>query len=259
MKKLYAFLSGALIGILGGLMGLGGAEYRLPLLVGYFRFELIQAIIINLLVSMFTVLLSLIFRNAEIPFSELIQHYESILNLLAGSAIGAWIGVRIAIKVSSPVLTILVWISLMSLGIFMILHALIDFAPPILSTPVRILAGFIAGIIIGMFSSMLGVAGGELIIPTLILLYAQDIKLAGSISLCISLPTIIIGLYKYRKDKAFAILKTNKVFILLMTTGSIAGALVGSRVLGGINGYILQMILGVILIITAIKTFWDKK
>jgi len=259
MKKLYAFLSGAIIGILGGLMGLGGAEYRLPLLVGYFRFALIQAIIINLLVSMFTVIFSLIFRNTEIPFSELIQHYEAILNLFAGSAIGAWAGVQIATKVSTRVLNILVWIFLLSLGVFMILHALIDFTPPILSTPVRILAGFIAGIIIGIFSSMLGVAGGELIIPTLILLYAQDIKLAGSISLCISLPTIIIGLYKYRKDKAFTVLTANKVFILLMTTGSIAGALAGSKILGGINGYILQMMLGVILIITAIKTFWDKK
>ena len=35
-----AFLGGAVIGALGGLIGLGGAEFRLPLLIGAFRFPL---------------------------------------------------------------------------------------------------------------------------------------------------------------------------------------------------------------------------
>jgi uncharacterized protein len=33
-----AFAGGAVIGALGGLIGLGGAEFRLPLLIGAFRF-----------------------------------------------------------------------------------------------------------------------------------------------------------------------------------------------------------------------------
>jgi len=33
-----AFAGGAIIGTLGGLIGLGGAEFRLPLLIGLFRF-----------------------------------------------------------------------------------------------------------------------------------------------------------------------------------------------------------------------------
>ena len=33
-----AFAGGAIIGALGGLIGLGGAEFRLPLLIGAFRF-----------------------------------------------------------------------------------------------------------------------------------------------------------------------------------------------------------------------------
>lgn len=34
-----AFTGGAVIGALGGLIGLGGAEFRLPLLIGAFRFR----------------------------------------------------------------------------------------------------------------------------------------------------------------------------------------------------------------------------
>jgi hypothetical protein len=43
-----AFAGGAVIGALGGLIGLGGAEFRLlPLLIGMFRFPALQAVILN--------------------------------------------------------------------------------------------------------------------------------------------------------------------------------------------------------------------
>ena len=37
-SPLGVFVTGAGIGILGGLIGLGGAEFRLPLLIGLFGF-----------------------------------------------------------------------------------------------------------------------------------------------------------------------------------------------------------------------------
>ena len=40
-----AFGGGAIIGALGGLIGLGGAEFRLPLLIGAFRFAAFEAVI----------------------------------------------------------------------------------------------------------------------------------------------------------------------------------------------------------------------
>ena len=41
------FFSGFAIGSLGGMIGLGGAEFRLPLLVGFFRLKTLEAIILN--------------------------------------------------------------------------------------------------------------------------------------------------------------------------------------------------------------------
>ena len=35
LKKVYAFISGYIIGTLGGLIGLGGAEFRLPVLIWF--------------------------------------------------------------------------------------------------------------------------------------------------------------------------------------------------------------------------------
>ena len=50
------------VGTLGGLIGLGGAEFRLPLLIGLFAFEALPAVIINKAISLVVVAASLPFR-----------------------------------------------------------------------------------------------------------------------------------------------------------------------------------------------------
>ena len=64
---------------------------------------------------------------------------------------------------------------------------------PLLSGVAQIIAGIAAGFGIGLVASLLGVAGGEFLIPTLMLLFGADIKLAGSLSLAVSLPTMIVN------------------------------------------------------------------
>ena len=50
-----AFGGGAAIGVLGGMIGLGGAEFRLPLLLGVFGFAALQAVILNKAMSLIVV------------------------------------------------------------------------------------------------------------------------------------------------------------------------------------------------------------
>ena len=61
------FFSGFAIGSLGGMIGLGGAEFRLPLLVGFFRLKTLEAIILNKATSLVVVSTALFARSVSIP------------------------------------------------------------------------------------------------------------------------------------------------------------------------------------------------
>lgn len=75
-----------------------------------------------------------------------------------------------------------------------------------------------------MVCSLLGVAGGELIIPTLVLVFGADIKTAGTLSVIISLPTVSVGIWRYARRSADD--RTDlRELALPMGLGSIVGAL----------------------------------
>jgi uncharacterized membrane protein YfcA len=83
---------------------------------------------------------------------------------------------------------------------------------PLLTAERQVIAGIAAGFIIGVIASLLGVAGGEFLIPTLVLLFGADIKLAGSLSLVVSLPTMLVGFTRYSRDDSFSVLRRNRMW-----------------------------------------------
>ena len=59
--SLLAFVIGAPIGCLGGIMGLGGAEYRLPFLLKTFNKTAKKAVALNMLISLITIASAIFF------------------------------------------------------------------------------------------------------------------------------------------------------------------------------------------------------
>src|SRR3954453_2794376 len=116
-----AFGGGAIIGALGGLIGLGGAEFRLPLLIGAFRFGALQAVILNKAMSLVVVASALPFRAAAVPFTDIAAHWPIIINLLAGSLLGAWFGAGWAIRLSSKTLYRVIAVLLLGIAVVLVL------------------------------------------------------------------------------------------------------------------------------------------
>ncbi len=254
-----AFLCGTAIGILGGLIGLGGAEFRLPLLLGLFGFGALEAVILNKATSLVVVAFALPFRSRTIPIAEVAAAWPTILNLLSGSLIGAWVGADYATRLSSTSLRRVIAALLAIIAVvLMTVHEPTTAMTPAFEGTALMVAGTLAGLVIGLVAALLGVAGGELLIPTLVLLFGANIKLAGSLSLAVSLPTMIMGFTRYSRDRSFAVLSRNRSFVLVMAGGSIVGALIGGQLLGVVPDSVLLPGLALILIASAVKTWRDE-
>lgn len=251
-----AFGSGAVIGTLGGLIGLGGAEFRLPLLISLFGFRGLEAVILNKTTSLIVVASALPFRARTVPFAEICLQWPVILNLLAGSLAGAYAGASWATRLKSATLYKLIAVLLLLIaGVLLFVHTSAHAAAPALTGASLIAAGVAAGFFIGIVASLLGVAGGELLIPTLILLFGADVKLAGSLSLAVSLPTMLVGFARYSRDQSFSVLGANWPFMLSMAVGSVAGTFIGGLLLGIVPSSILLPGLAAILLISAVKVW----
>ncbi len=254
-RYLAAFAGGALVGLLGGLVGLGGAEFRLPLLLVVFGFAALQGVNLNKAMSLVVVTTALIFRSVAVPPHEIAAHWPIVANLLAGTLVGAWFAADWATRWHGVTLQRVIAVLLVAIALVLLLGHETGAHRRLLDGAELLAAGVVAGLVIGAVASLLGVAGGELLIPTLVLLFGVDIKLAGSLSLAVSLPTMLVGFARYSRDRSFSVLRENRGFVMAMAAGSVAGAAIGGLLLGVVSADILLPGLAVILLLSSIKTW----
>ena len=253
-----AFLCAVPIGMLGGLIGLGGAEFRLPVLIGPLGYPSRQAIPLNLAVSLVTLAASLGIRGHTLTLAPLQALIAAILALISGAVVAAFIGATVGARLSKTHLERSIFFLLIGIGAALIIEGFLpQHGAGLLPHAVawRISAGISFGLLIGLVSSLLGVAGGELIIPTLVFAFGADIKAAGTASLLISLPTVCVGLLRYRSQGAYRGRLALTQTVAPMGVGSVIGALLGGQLVGTVPASLLKIGLGIILIISAIRTF----
>jgi uncharacterized membrane protein YfcA len=253
-SNIKSFVTGMIVGMLGGLIGLGGAEFRLPFLIGLFGFAPLPAVILNKAMSLVVVASALPMRLSAVPLADVAGQWPVMVNLLAGTLAGAWFGATWAIGLKTATFYRVIALLLVAMAVALLFgHGLGSSGRPFLEGPPLIIAGVFAGLGIGMVASLLGVAGGELLIPTLVLLHGLDVKLAGSLSLAISLPTMIVGFARYSLDDSFAVLKEQATFVAYMAAGSVVGTYLGAQLLRIVDGRLLLPLLAAILVVSAYK------
>lgn len=251
-------LVGFAVGLAGGVIGLGGAELRLPYLVGVAGLTPHKAVPVNLAVSLFTIVAAIPARLVVLGSAGLGAFAVETFSIAVGAVIAAYLGVAWLRRLSPRALSRIIFVLLVILGIAMIGEAFAEIAPLGLlpsDTVLRIIAGLLFGLLIGAISSLLGVAGGEVIIPTLVFGYGIPVKSAGSLSMLISLPTVLTGIVRHAMAGAFADRPLLTKLILPMGIGSAGGAALGGMLIGVAPAAAIKVALGVLLIWSAWKIF----
>jgi hypothetical protein len=111
----------------------------------------------------------------------------------------------------------------------------------------------IIGLITGVMAGMLGIGGGLVVIPALVMVMGMSQQSAQGTSLAMMLPPIgIIAAYNYYKA-GYVDIK----FALLLAIAFIIGSYFGSKIAVKLPQDVLKKIFGVFLALVAVKMlFW---
>ncbi|MEM2082050.1 MAG: sulfite exporter TauE/SafE family protein [Candidatus Bathyarchaeia archaeon] len=251
-KVFAAVFFGFLMGIAAGLIGVGGGEFRIPILLYVLGLPLLTAIAVNLFVGLLTVVVSFLRRFQLGLLTEQAINIALVMSL--SSIIGSYLGAVLTGKIRKSLLKKVLAIFLVIVGLKIGLEPFIH-TPPLFQFTLgpleeAALAGLV-GLAIGVVSGMLGVAGGEFRIPALMYLFNFDIVVAGTTSLLVSIPTVAMGFTKHHQ-----LGHTNRSAIIIaaiMGVSSVLGALIGASYAGVIDKDILKVLLGAILILATVR------
>ncbi len=259
-RPVAAAAAGAAVAILGGLIGLGGAEFRLPLLITVFAVFAHRAIRINLLISLATLAMSAVARVGFLNTANVAEFRLEIFGMLAGGILAAWIGAGYLKHIPKGRITSIIAALLLATGCLLAvettLHGMTWSAVPQGSQWTLPLA-ILAGLFVGAISSLLGVAGGEFIIPILIFMFGADIRTAGTASVMVSIPIVLTGVVRHWTTGHYQSHSMLAYLVLPMVMGSIVGALIGGYLAASAPTDALRLVLGTILAASAIK-LWSK-
>jgi uncharacterized protein len=118
-----------------------------------------------------------------------------------------------------------------------------------------ILALLVIGLAAGMLSSMVGIGGGTIIVPALVILLAMSQKMAQGTSLAMLLPPIgILAVMNYYKA-GYVDFKIAAILCIAF----IAGSYFGSKLALNLEESTLKRIFGVFLMILAVKYLFFSK
>lgn len=250
-KLLLCTVSGFLIGVAAGLLGVGGGEFRIPVLLYLLDLSVPLSITTNLLIGLLTVSVSFILRYQAglITLSAI----NIALFMSSGSIPGGYIGAHLSGRIKERLLRKFLIVLLIAAGLRMILDPLVEWAPLNISFPylMEITFSMLIGLLIGAISGLLGVAGGEYRIPVLIYLFGLPVKIAGTVSLLVSIPTILAGFIK--RWRMGHLNNYGVVVGLTMGFTSILGSYIGASFVTEASEGLLKMLLGIVLLLATVR------
>ncbi len=246
IEQLWLIILGFAAGILGSMLGLGGGIIVVPVLT-FFGFPPTLAASNSLFAT---------FSNAvgsTISYSRQ-KRIEYSLGLKLGllSIPGTILGAYLSSDVTPEIFKILFGLVLVSSAVYIFLRKKIETKEKNLTKQMIVFviaAGFFAGII----SSFFGIGGGIVFVPLMVVGIGMTMKKAAPTSQFILLFVSLSGIITHSMLGHPDFLQAG-----LLAAGAFVGGIIGARISLGIKERSLQILVSAIIIIAAIKLFFDS-
>ena len=184
------FAIGLVAGLLSGMFGVGGGIIIVPALVLTLQMAQKRASNTSLAVIVPVAVVGVISYAAGGHLDP--SAWVPGLILGAGGVAGSFIGAKLLPKVPVPALQ-LGFAAMLVVAIISLFLVIPSRGEPFPLSPAAVIGLVVLGLAVGILSKLLGVGGGIIIVPTLLLLFGVSDLLARATSLIAMVPTAVAG------------------------------------------------------------------
>ena len=110
----------------------------------------------------------------------------------------------------------------------------------------------VLGLCAGLMGGALGLGGGTIIVPTLVLVCGYTQKSAQGMALAVMVPMALVGALRYWRNPE---IEMYVLPLVLIICGALVGVLFGTELASRLPGHILKKIFAAVLVIIAIRMF----
>ena len=244
-----SLLIGLSSGTFGGLVGLGGGVIMIPLMVSVLKFDQHSAHGTSLFVLIFTGIAGAIsyglHGNIDVIASVLLA-FSAVFTARSGAhfahSLPAW-----KLKRFFGYFIIFISIFMFTKHYFPNIHLTGGYVA-------KIILFLVTGTVTGFISGMMGVGGGSLMVPVMVLLAGISQHTAQGTSLLAMVPTSSAGAHKH-----WQLGNVKKVVLPGLVLGIFIGAYVGATLANLFSDFALRVIFGSVLVWTGVRYILTKK
>jgi uncharacterized protein len=249
---LLGFLLAALIGVILGLLGAGGSILTVPVLVYVLGFAAKPAIAMSLPIVGTTSLVGALrhWRSGNVQLRTAIP-----FGLIA--MVGSYTGARLAGFISGGAQLALLGLAMVGAAISMLRGARVApdaaaMAPSVTRRSLGVLAA--TGLGIGLLTGIVGIGGGFLIVPALVVLARVPMKQAVGTSLVVIAMNTASGALGYAGQFDFP-----WPFVIAFTAIAVIGILVGTRMVRFVSQGALRRAFAVFLVALGVLILYQNR
>ena len=247
MEYFFGFILFVFSGMLFGLFGAGGSLISIPILMIFFslsfKLSTTYSLMIVFLISFFGVLLS---------SKSVIYNFKSIIFFGTASLIGVFFSRSFLFQIISEEVLIFIFIIFLFIsGVFMLLkkHKKINDSNIQKLTFLNSLPLLFQAFLVGNLTGLLGVGGGFLIVPVLIIFQGFNIKQAAESSMFL---IFLNSWFAIIVDLSNNFFNLNYQLFLFIIIFSVIGLIIGKKIQKKIDTKMMQKVFAIFLIIISL-------
>jgi hypothetical protein len=239
-------LVGVVAGFLSGLFGVGGGILIVPALVLVLKFD--QRLAHG--TSLAAVLPIAVSSLTSYALDDKVDWTAGVL-LAVGAIAGAVVGTHILHKLPHDALAIGFSVLLVATAVRMLLDHSEGGGRGALSV-IGVVALILIGLVAGILAGLLGVGGGIVMVPAMVVAFAIPAAIAKGTSLLVIVPTAVMGTWRNRTKK-------NADMRVAMTLGlaGVVSAFLGGIISVGMSESVSNALFATLLILVATRMMWQ--